>query len=196
MVDADPLELADPDVVPDEHHDGAKDGEHNAEDAARGRDRERRIGDRDRDRAPGRDRGRGEGAGFGVDVDDTRVRFSEEDKHGRREEDGDNGAGALGEPLLVWRGAEEEANAEVGDEVGGLVRADGADGAAEQIKSLRLARGPVFALGGAAKDDLGSLGCGGERSDIWYGMLAGAIQIVSSHVDERTSNTSALNCKE
>ena len=113
VVGADPLEAADPDVVAQQHHEGAEDAEDDGEDAGRARDRERRVGDRDRDRAPGRDRGRRERARVRVDVDDARVRGREELEHGRGEENGDDGTDALCEPLLVWRCAQKESGSEV-----------------------------------------------------------------------------------
>jgi len=166
MIDANPFELADPDVVSDEDHDGAEDGEDDAKYTRGSRDGESGICDGDGDGAPGGDGGGGKGADVGVDVDDAGVGFGEEHEHGWGEEDGDDGAEALGHPLLVRWGTEEEADAEVGDEVGGLVGAEGGDGAAEQVEALCVTGSPVFAFCGAAEDDLGGLGSGGEGSDI------------------------------
>lgn len=166
MVLSDPLKTTDPDIVSDDDHDTAEDGEDNGKDATGCWDWEGRISDGDRNGLPCGDRGSGEGARFGFIVYDAGIGLAEEHKHCRCEKDGDNGADALCEPLLLGRCAEQETDAKVGNQISSLVRPDTGKSTAEQVEPLSVFGGPVLALGSTAEDDLGGFGCSSQRRNV------------------------------
>lgn len=150
----------------DDDHESAENSKHDGEDTGALGDGERRVGDGDGGRAPCGDRGTGERAGLGFHVNDAGVSLDEEDEHGRSKEDRDDRAQTLGNPLLLGVCAEEETDAEVTDQIGGLVSSNGGERASEKVKALGVLGAPVLALCGATEDDLGGLGRGGERGDV------------------------------
>lgn len=161
-----PLPLANPNVVAKQHHERAKDGEDNGEDTGRLGDGERRIRDSHGCGAPRRDGRSGELARLGRWIENAGIRGCEEDEHGRGEEDGDEGADTLGEPLLHRWCTEEEPDAEVTSQIGGLIGADVCECTTEEVETLGTSDVPAFALCGATEDDLRRFGGGRKRSDV------------------------------
>jgi hypothetical protein len=116
-----PLPLADPDVVADDNHKRAEDGEDDGEDTGRGGDGERRVSDGHSGSTPCGNGGDGESTRLGVDVDDAGVCGCEELEHCWREEDSYDCADTLGEPLLDGRSAEQESSTEIARQIGRLI---------------------------------------------------------------------------
>lgn len=105
-------------VVADKDQRDTNNGEDYREDARGFRNRENWVRDGHGDGLPGCDRWSGERACIIiVGVDDARIGLGEEYEESRCQEDGDDGAKTLGDPLLVRGSPQEEANTKVADQV-------------------------------------------------------------------------------
>ncbi|KAJ0164058.1 hypothetical protein CTA2_1829 [Colletotrichum tanaceti] len=168
--------VADEVEVLDDGLEGADDAHDDGEDGAGLGDGELGHGDGLGDGLPGEDGGGTEGARLlGPHLlPDAGVGGHEQDKDAGREEDADAGADGLGVELQVGGRAQEEADAEVGDQGGGDVGGTRGDTAGDEVDALGGLDVEALAGGDAAKDELGGLGGGGERGAVGDGAAVDA----------------------
>ena len=99
--------------MPHKHHDATEQGKPDSENTARDWDWEGTVSNRNGDGAPSICRWRLEGAGGSVGDVDTWIGGREEDINAGCDENRTESTNALGEPLRLWGGSEEEADTKV-----------------------------------------------------------------------------------
>lgn len=151
--------------LPEDSHRATEQREDDGEDTTGVRDGELIGCDSDSDSAPGGHGWCSEGASLGFGVKNAGVGFGEQDEKSRSQETCHDRADGLGQPLLVWSGAKQEADTEVSHQIGGLVSTNVGDSTTEQVETLSIGRGPALRFGSTTKYDLRGLGRRGKRCD-------------------------------
>jgi len=93
---------------------------------------------------------------------------------------------------LDRRSAKEEACSEVAHQASGLISTNVCEGTTKQVESSGFGNGPIFAFGGATKDDLGRFAGSRQRCDICIALA----HLSSERSWVPTCDTRALYSKE
>lgn len=148
----------------DEDLDDGPDADDDAEDPRRQGNRDVGEGDRLSDGPPrcnGRD---GELAELRLGIEDAGVRHCEQQEDSGSQDHSNNGTNGLSPELQVRRGTKEETCPKIARERSRHIRTSGGDSTSDQVGPEGLLLG--LAVSDAAKDELGSLGRGGQGCDV------------------------------